>query len=415
MRVAFVVGEFPLLSESFVLNQITGLIDRGHQVDIYAERRGGRGHPDVDRYGLLSRARFENMPASRVWRALALPGRLAAAAPAPAAVAGALSPRRHGLQALSLRLLYQALPFVRAGRYDAVHAHFGANGCRAAAMLELGLLSGPLITSFHGADIMAYPRQRGRDVYAPLFARGAWFLPVSDRWNAELVRLGCPADRIRVHRMGVDCERFRPAADIEAPRGELRVISVARLVPKKGLEYALDALALVGVRGRDATLAIAGAGPERGRLEDRARGLGLSDRVTWLGPVSHDRLPEVLAGADVFLAPSVTPPDGDIEGVPVAIIEAMASGLPVVATSHGAIPDLVSDQVTGLLAAERDAPGLAERIERLAADPTLRKRLGAAGRACVEREFEIGRLNDALVELYRTFPPACASRAPALY
>lgn len=402
MRIAFLLGTFPLLSETFVLNQITGLVDRGHEVDVYAERRGaaGEAHPDALSYGLMARARLEEMPLSRTLRALRLPGRLLRD-PLPAhALARALDVRRHGLEAASLRLVYAALPFAPGRRYDVVHAHFGANGRRAALLREMGLLAGPLVTSFHGVDVTLYPRQRGRDIYAPLFRSGELFLPISARWNEQLVSLGCPRDRIVVHRMGVDCRRFgeRPAHDV-GQRG-VRLVSVARLVEKKGIEYALRALAALLRSGGRVEYCVAGDGPLRRPLERLSQDLGVGAAVRWLGPMGHGELPRLLAESDIFVAPSVTAADGDEEGIPVSIMEAMAAGLPVVATHHSAIPELVDGGVSGLLVRERDPEALAAALGRLVGDPALRAVMGRAGRARVLAEFDADRLNDRLVELY---------------
>jgi colanic acid/amylovoran biosynthesis glycosyltransferase len=404
VRVAFVLGTFPLLSETFVLNQITGLLDRGHDVDVFAERHGGsaEAHPDVAARRLLDRTRFEDMPASPVARLLELPGRLRRDPLPPRVLRDALDVRRHGREAAALRLVYAALPFAPGRRYDVVHAHFGANGRRAALVEELGVLEGRLVTSFHGADVSVYPRERGAGVYAPLFRRGALFLPVSARWSERLVELGCPRERIVVHRMGVDLRRFPLASPHRSPR--LRVLTVARLVEKKGIADALRAVAAARARGVDVEYAIAGAGPLRQPLEALARALSLGDAVRFLGPLAHDALPALLAASDVFLAPSVTATDGDEEGIPVSIMEAMAVGLSVVATRHSAIPELVEDGVSGLLAAEHDPAALAAHLGLLASDADRREAMGRAGRARVEADFDVERLNDRLVALYAERP-----------
>jgi colanic acid/amylovoran biosynthesis glycosyltransferase len=123
--------------------------------------------------------------------------------------------------------------------------------------------------------------------------------------------------------------------------------------------------------------------------------------VRFVGAVRQDEVAKLLESADVYLAPSLTASDGDIEGIPVSIMEAMAAGLPVVSTQHSAIPELVTDGVSGFLAAERDISGLADYLTMLANDPGLRARMGAAGRDIVVREFEIDALNDELERRYR--------------
>jgi colanic acid/amylovoran biosynthesis glycosyltransferase len=176
-------------------------------------------------------------------------------------------------------------------------------------------------------------------------------------------------------------------------------LSIARLVPKKGIEHALRAVALLAGEHPGLRYTIVGDGPLRSELESLARALGVAD----VGRVAGWRTqPDVLAlarAADVLLAPSVTAPDGDAEGTPVAILEAAALGLPVVASRHSGIPDVVSEGESAILVDEADARALADAIARLR-DPALRRRMGEAGRAFVERRHDIRALNRALLARY---------------
>ena len=212
MNVAFLVGEFPLLSETFVLNQITGLIDRGHTVDIFSERQSQdrAAHPDVARYKLLESTFYESLPAGYVARLAGLPSRLQLwRREGLATRVRALNAIRWGLQAGSLRLLYAVSPFFeRPTSYDVMVAHFGANGVRGAYLRHLGVTRAKLVTVFHGVDLTAYPRQFKPGLYTLLWQTGELFLPISSRWNDRLAELGCPQDKIHVHRMGIDCRQF---------------------------------------------------------------------------------------------------------------------------------------------------------------------------------------------------------------
>ena len=181
--------------------------------------------------------------------------------------------------------------------------------------------------------------------------------------------------------MGVDLPAATAPVRAEGP---LRLLTAANLLPVKGHRYLLEALGGLD----DVALEIAGAGPLRAELEERARGLP----VTFLGAVSHTQLLEGLRDGrwDAVVLPSTPTDEGDQEGVPVSLIEAMAAGVPVVSTLSGSIPELVTDGA-GLLVPPRDPVALAAALERLR-DPELRRRLAAAGRARVEAEFDVERV-----------------------
>lgn len=400
------VGAFPALSETFVLNQITTLLGRGHSVTVLAERHSDDAaeHPDVARFGLRDRTRYELLPARFAERVVRLPGVWRSALP----TLRALNVLRYGRAAASLRLAWSASAFGGVPEFDVVQCHFGALGLKAVLLREVGALRGRIVTAFHGEDIINYPRRFRGDLYAPLFAHGDLFLPVSARWNDALVAAGCPADRIRVHRMGVEVRRgprsngsaatvATAAAAAAHARPALRILTVARLVEKKGVADAIRAVSRLPV---DYEYVIAGDGPLRAELEALAAAEGVAARVRFVGARSAAEVADLLDAADVFLAPSVTAADGDVEGVPVSIMEAMAAGLPVVSTRHSGIPELVADGVSGFLTAEHDVAGLTRRLSALAADSALRARMGEAGRDIVEREFEIGALTERLEGYY---------------
>src|SRR6185436_2457778 len=182
MKIAFVLTHFPALSETFVLNQITGMIDRGHSVDIYADRPGSDSkiHPEVESYGLLAKTRYApRMPGNTLVRFVKGAGIAARhLVSSPSVVGRALNVMRYGSEASSLKLLYRVVPFLpERPSYDVIHAHFGQEGLRALALRDLGVLRGRLLTTFHGSDMSAYLRKAGPHVYDRLFATGDLFLP----------------------------------------------------------------------------------------------------------------------------------------------------------------------------------------------------------------------------------------------
>jgi colanic acid/amylovoran biosynthesis glycosyltransferase len=263
---------------------------------------------------------------------------------------------------------------------------------------ELGLLQAPIVTTFHGYDMSEYVRRRGPGCYRRLLAAGDLFLPVSDRWRARLIDMGADPTRVRVHRMGVDCRRIVPRS-APIPRAPRRVLSVARLVEKKGIEFGIRAFAVLSRARPDVNYLVIGDGELRSRLERLAVTLGVGGRVQFAGLEPHGSVVRALQEADVFLAPSVTAASGDEEGISVAVMEAMAAGLPVVATRHSGTPELLLDGETGFLAEERDVPGLAAALCYLLENPEQRTAMGLKGRARILAEYNAESQNDRLAAI----------------
>ena len=399
MKVAMFVTGFPLPSETFVLDQIEGMARRGCEVTIFAEQNVPDAGPQPN--GVLKALTGKTLVAAlpdtalaRGWAAVQL-----IAARWPNVPWKSLNAARYGRRALALRLFFEASACTGCGPFDVVHCHFGPNGIRAAALREIGAIrTRALVTSFYGYDLSEFIRPR--NPYSRLFRQGDRFLPLSESMRARLIALGCPDDRILVHRLGVTPDAF--AAGPRCGTGPVRIVSIARLVEKKGLEYGIRAIAvLMRLTSRDVRYTILGDGPLRPELEKLIESLGLSDLVRLEGWCDRFSVRRRLAESDILLAPSVTSASGDEEGTPTAILEAMASGLSVVSTFHAGIPEVVEDGVSGVLVAERDIAATANALRLLVDDRGLRQAMGLAGRAFVSTRHNIDRLNDTLLEIYR--------------
>lgn len=288
-----------------------------------------------------------------------------------------------------------------------LHAHMGYSGAHLLGAVRRHRL--PLVTSFYGHDVtIAGSRSAHKLDYLPytlqrrrLFRRGARFLALSRHMRAALAAQGCPEDKLRVVRLGVDLSRFDPA-DHQPSAGPLRVLMVGREVDKKGFDDGLRACARARDAGVDLGVTILGTGDAlRPQLQQLAADLRLA--VDW--PAPRSPVPAAMAAADVLLVPSRTAADGDQEGTPTVICEGSAAGLPVVATRHAGIPEQVDEGVTGLLAEERDADGLARALVELAADLPRRRALGLAGRAKMHAEYSLAAHRDALLAVYRELLP----------
>ena len=400
----FLTDPFPVLSETFVINQITGLIDRGHEVRVFARRPDGASpvHPVVARYRLVERTTYwPTQPRAKAVRVLGAMGLLARHADAMPMLLRTLDRARFGRTATSLNLLYWAAGMAPRHACDVLYCHFGWNGLYASMLRDAGAVSGRLVTVFHGADVSWQLKAHGDDVYRRLFATGDLFLPISEHWRTRLVELGCPAERVKVHRMGIDPQRFELLERRVVPGQAVELISISRLVEKKGVEFGIRAVGHLVARGRDVRYTIIGDGPLRTSLEELIARLDLGERVTLAGARDHDAVHAALARAHIAVAPSVTSREGDQEGIPVSLMEAMAMGMPVVSTVHSGIPELVRDGVTGRLVPERDVDALARALADLIDHPETWPAMGRAARAHVVEHFAIDALNDRLVALLR--------------
>jgi colanic acid/amylovoran biosynthesis glycosyltransferase len=406
VRVAWLTALFPVLSEIPFLNQIVGLVERGHEVDIFADgpQPGAPFHPDVGRLGLEARTRYPiRWPPGRLerWRAAA---RLVAShrGSERRVLLRTLDPVRFWHRAWTLDQLRRTARFLPVRPYDVCYCAFGMDAPHALRLRRVGALAGELAVAFRGADTTKYVARRGPRVYARTFREARLLLPVCDFLGRRLVQLGAPSDRVVVHRTGIDLGRWPYQERHPARAGGLRLVSVGRLVEKKGIAQVLRALRLMVDRGIRADYRVFGDGPLREPLAALTVELGLAGQVTFHARQPQEAVRDGLARSDVLVAASVTAADGDEEGIPNVLKEAMASGMPVVGTRHAGIPELVEDGVSGWLVPERDVAALAAALARLAAEPERWGSMGRAGRAKVEREYDIHRLNDRFAELLKT-------------
>lgn len=364
LRVGFRVGRYPALSETFIAAQILDMAARGLEVSVLADEVGpcqaSRGSASVTPsrpQGGLGAAIFDLLP----WR---------------------------------LRRMWISRAERRWARLnDVVVCNFGWFGAKYARSFR-GREAPPFITIFHGDDVSRSLKNDQR-IYDELLTRCDTMLAVSRLWRDRLLALGAPPANVQVHRMGVDLADL-PFVARSGPVREL--LHVGRLVEKKGATVLLHALALCreAAPAADLRLTIIGTGPLETSLREQAVTLSLQSNVAFLGARPHAEVRERLRKADIFVLPSLTAADGDMEGVPVALMEAMAAGVPVVSTQHSGIPELITHGVSGLLAAEGDAFDLAQQLLRAVRDEAGRVAMACEARRVVEREFSQARLHDVL-------------------
>lgn len=410
-RIGFVLRDVFAPSVTFVIHQIAGLLERGYDVQIYCDQlpHPEVPHGDIAACGIRERTHF--------WPKDAVSGGTYALRRVPAfAASGRLRPLLAGLRllprdpAFALRSLGKAAALMSGDRLDAIVCHFGNQALQVQTLRDLGATDAPLLAFFHGVDLSSWLRNKPRDVYQPLFDRAELLLPISERWQRKLIELGCSPSKIQVMHMGVRLERFAPRPRV-AHDGPLQIYSAARLVPKKGIDIGLRAIAELGRDNQRLHYHVIGDGPERATLEQLVKELDLSHCVTLHGWKTQEQLLAMHAGFDVCLVPSRTAPNGDEEGIPVVLMEAMASEMPVISTRHSGIPELVRDGETGLLADEADVPSLAACLRKAVDAPDTLRTMSEAGRRLVETEFNAALLAD---DLARTLDRVIARKSAPL-
>jgi colanic acid/amylovoran biosynthesis glycosyltransferase len=301
---------------------------------------------------------------------------------------------------------YNLVDLLRRHRPALAHVYYGHKAVKYLPMLRRW--GGPLIVSFHGFDVTSAAYQAGDAATLPeVFTHARLILGRSQSLLDRLAELGCPPEKLRLNRTSIPLASRTSPATIRTtpPHGRWIFLQACRLIPKKGLPNTLRALREIVAIHPNARLILAGSGPLDDELRRATAELGLSAHVEFAGWCSQERLADLYAQAHIFLHPSEITTSGDQEGVPNAMLEAMASGLPVVATRHGGIPEAVTDGVDGLLVSEKSPDQLAGAILRICMEDGLVGRLSAAAATNIARQFSPERQISALEDCYEE---ACA-------
>ena len=305
-------------------------------------------------------------------------------------------------------------------RYGPIHAVVGHLRLGARSVTLARQLSVPIMAVFHGddANVGLRSEQRIADSVRLRSAPAAFFLAVSQNLVDRLIDFGMPPERTFLHHLGVDLIRYRAADRPETGR-PVKIVMAARFRRVKGHAMAIRGFAKFAERFPGASLHFIGSGesPDHEHCWDEIQALvarsGLAGSIRFRGRMPVEALAGEFADADIGLQTSVfAPAEGQVEGVPNTILEAMATGLPMVATRHGGIPEAVLHERSGLLVEEHDVEALAEALGRLAADPALRRRYGIAGRKHIEAEFNSVRQSERLAHRIREMIAAYGSMSP---
>ncbi|NNU16643.1 glycosyltransferase [Parvularcula sp. ZS-1/3] len=405
MRIAFFVGAFPMTSETFVVNAAKKILDAGHDLDIYAVDPTSRQTSDVQetvaRYGMIERTRSPDVPHSDL---LKLPAVLSAFAKTLGREgAGALrlltTRSLDGLRTAA-RAVFDASALKKGAEYDVIHVHFGQLAGRVLHLRRTGLLKGKVLVHFRGSDISSHVQAQGDDVYANVFEEADGFVSNCAFFRNKAVRLGAPAEMTGILVSGLDTSNFPYSPRTIPKEGPVKLISVGRLVEKKGFGDVIEALPEV-LKHHDVHYTLIGDGILRAPFEKRIAELGIGDHITFLGAQSLDTVARELKASHIFLGPSVTAPDGNQDAPINTLKEAMASGTPVIGTTHGGIPELVEDGVSGYLVPEYDPPAIAEALTRLISESDRWPEMGRRGADKVLEDYDLEKTGETMLGFYR--------------
>jgi len=400
MKIAYIVDNFPSISQTFILNQITGLIDLGKTVDIFSLNKPDEAivHSDVEKYNLELRTEYLQPPKRKATRFVKGVWLLFINFyKSPIKLLKTINIFRFGNDAISFRLLFYTLPFLKKD-YDIIHCHFGPNGNIGALLKQIGV-KGKLITTFHGYGIRR-GLQRGKQLYKSLFEIGDLFLAVSDYSYRNLLLLGLSKEKIIFHKCGISLDEFvfRKAHQSVINRSDISIITVARLVPEKGILYGIKAINILLDKFKDLniTYTIIGGGPLMVYLASLINELGLDNHIQIIGSKTRNQVIQFLNESDIFLLPSIQ------EALPVALLEAQAVGLPVVATEVGSTNQAIVVDKSGYLVPPRNENALAEKLSHLISNPGIRAEMGCEGRQYVAKNFNIKKLNQKLLIIFES-------------
>ncbi len=392
LKVAYIMSRFPKLTETFILYEMLAMKKEGVQIEVYPllKEQTDVMHPEAIPF--VGAAHFQPFLSLSIIRA-----NLHFLTRKPRVYLGTLwtllranwgSVRFFigvlGIFPKSVLFAYQ----MQAEKINHVHAHFASHP--AAAGFIIHRLSG-ISYSFtaHGSDL-----HRDRHMLREKVAEAAFVVAISD-YNKEMIISECQGayrDKVKVIHCGVDTDvfRFRSGETRHEKEGKpFMILCVGTLHEVKGQSYLIEACSKLSENGIDFECHFVGDGPDKATLVELAVQAGISKKIRFHGSQKQERIAQLLQDADVLAAPSVPTRDGRREGIPVVLIEAMSSGVPIIASNISGIPELVLNEDTGLLVPPRDADALAKALERYYRDPVMRKHLGHSGRENVIGEFDL--------------------------
>ena len=400
MNIAFYIHQFPKLSETFIINQVVGLLKRGHDVTVFANKLGSEDvkHHLVEEYNLRERTELVgHLDSVRSGIEMSITSISSLLKRNPLLIGEIPRSVLQGRIAPSyLASLDQYLSNSKS--FDIHHAHFGTIGLQWIFLNRHTDV--PFVTTFYGFDVSSYVHPNNYDAYSRFWSAADCCLGITHHIRSRMISLGCPEQKATKHPIGVDLTKFDHETKRYHEDRPLRLVTVARLTEKKGLRYGINAVADCIQDGIDLRYRLGGDGELRATLEQQVRNRGIKNSVTFEGWLTQAEVDRILDWGDVFLLPSVTAQDGDMEGQALVIQEAQAKGLPVISTYHDGIPEGVLEGKTAKLVPERSVKGLVSGIKHFIGGDQLEQYSSYAERF-IRKNFDNRHLLDRQVEIYR--------------
>ncbi len=394
MKIVIVTGQFPSISETFVMNHVTALIDRGHDVEVFAFKKNeltDETHHQINEYGLMNKVHYYHPPQKRLkrlWRMCSFIKQLK------------YWPyfmkifSRHGDQFYDRLNKAFMLQYFLDGEFDVIHCHFGHNANKLIFLKEV-MPDIKFIVTFHGADIRLGEESHGK-IYEKLFACCDRVIAIGEYNKERLEYFGCPACKIVMLPNGVDTEKFKPpAADGKTGRSPIVITTVGRCVEDKDPTFALQVMRNIADETEDEfKYNWIGDGHLRDDFIREAFKLGLGEIVNSPGALNQEAVKQYLQNTDIFFLPSKN------EAFPVVLLEAQAMGNPVVATDVGGVRKGLIEGKTGFIVESNDAKQAKEKILQLMKDVSKRKSMSNEARRFIADNFDINKLTERLLAIY---------------
>ena len=398
MKIAFFTGAFPALSETFIINQVIALKNSGHTVHIFAAEKfkGDKIHKAIVESGLLKDTFYlDEMPSSRLSK-ISMLLRLLMTNPSARNLLKICNGVFKNKSALSM---YEFIHYLNKPEYNVLHAHFGMNGNYVAQLRTLGLFKkARFITTFHGYDL--HKDFRKNNFYTQLFSDGDVFTVNTKYSRSLLAGLGCPPDKIEVLPVGLNTTEFKKNMKLTNGESCISILFVGRLIELKAPDKVIEICSMLKERNTIKFSAqIIGDGNMLQELEKLIAANGLQEEVTLYGSATQEYIKEAMNNADLFLYPGITY-NSSAETQGLVIQEAQAMQLPVLISDAGGMAEGILDGITGYVLPENDLNAFADKIELLAHNVELRKKMGEAGSDFVETRYDSKILNKKLLSLY---------------
>lgn len=393
MRVAFVMSIFPLSSETFIHQQILGLLSLGHDVDIISLHKGtlnDQTHEYIKKHRLMQRCRFLSIPkehSARILRTALII--LFHFWHAPKTILRCLDFKKYSRYG-SVENLIKLEPFLR--KYDAVHIHYGTIAKEFTFLKDL-YPKLKIFVNFHGHDIERGLKE-GPKFYESVFEKFDGIICPTQFCRAALTHLKCPEDKLIYHPNAIDCEKFKKTSEYKTIN-DITITTVARLHEDKNLFLALEIIYnLIYQNKIKVYYNIVGEGPQRYFIEKEIEKMLLQNNVSLHGELSQDEIVKILNETDIFLLTSRK------EGFGVVLLEAQAMNIPVVASNVGGVSEALINGKTGFLFALNQPQEAVKRLAELIKDKALRRQMGEAARQFVQFHFDASEVNKRLVGIY---------------